>query len=141
MSTFSPRRATAVFAVLLMCFGMLIGRVIFLQTYGRQRTIRQAERQQHQIESIEARRGSVFDANGLEFVCSIQTKALFVDPKFMTEVFSQQGRSLTEMDDAVAKLAKLIDKDPFELSQLLSDRGRSRFLKVKEGIDEDTCKQ
>src|SRR4029078_1741406 len=31
-------------------------------------------------------------------------------------------------------------RDPFELSQIFSNKGTYRFLKVKEGIDEDTCK-
>ncbi len=141
MSHFSPTRAAVVFLCMLCCFCVLIGRVAYLQTYGRQRTIRQVERQQHQSQVLPARRGSVYDRNGFAMAGTVQTMTAFVDPKFMQETFSQEGRSLVEMDKAVERLAKLIDRDAFELSQLLSDRFTSRFVKVAEGLDEETCKR
>ena len=48
MPTFSPIRATAVMVVICLLFAGLVGRVAYLQTFGREQTIRRAERQQHQ---------------------------------------------------------------------------------------------
>ena len=42
------------------------------------------------------------------------------------------------MDAAIEKLANLLDKDPYQISQLLSDRSTSRYLKLAENIDSDT---
>ena len=54
-SHFSPRAAAIVFAAVLLTFIALGGRVVFLQTLGRERTILQADRQQHYTETLHAR--------------------------------------------------------------------------------------
>lgn len=139
MHTFSPRRAASIFAVLGFLLIMLICRVAYLETYGREQTIHQAERQQHQTLLLQARRGSIFDRNGFLLAGTIQTQTLFVDPKFMFEVYQQDGHSLVEMDEAIMQLSKLIDKDPLQVSQLMSDRSTNRFVKVAENLDDATC--
>src|SRR6185503_18564316 len=78
--TFSVWRTALVLVALgLLMLGM-IGRVAYLQTYGRERTIRSAERQQHQIEVLPSRRGSIFDRNGMLMSGTVQNMDLFVDP-------------------------------------------------------------
>jgi len=71
----------------------------------------------------------------------MQTSTLYVDPKFMQDSFQEDGRSLVEMDDAVDRLAKIIGKKSSELSQLLSDRAQSRYLKVVENLSDTTVEQ
>src|SRR5438045_193799 len=114
---FSSARAALVLTTICALFVLLVGRVAYLQTYGRQQTIRRAERQQHQREIIHARRGSIFDSHGSEFAGTIQTQACFADPKFMQETYQQDHHSLVEMDQAVARLASVLDKAPIEMSQ------------------------
>ena len=138
MDAFSARRAGVVFHLLGATLVALIGRVAYLQTYGRQQTVRQAERQQHQTMLLQARRGSIFDRNGFLLAGTIQTQTLFVDPKFMYEVFQQDGHSLVEMDAATMQLARLLDKQPIDLARLLADRSTNRFVKVAEDLDEST---
>ena len=138
MPTLSTSRAVTVLLVLVSMFAALIGRVMYLQTVGREHTIHRADRQQHQTETLSARRGSVYDRNGILMAGTVQTQTLYVDPKFMQDSFQEDGRSLVEMDDAVDKLATLIHKKSSELSQLLSDRSTSRYLKVAEKLDDDT---
>ncbi|HEV7301756.1 MAG TPA: penicillin-binding protein 2 [Tepidisphaeraceae bacterium] len=140
MRTFSPARAAFVIIILCSCFVALGTRVAYLQTYGRQQTIGRAERQQHQNQVLRSRRGSIFDANSMLMAGTVQTQTLYVDPKFMQQVYEGAGRSLVQMDDDVAALARLIDKEPFEISKLLSDRATSRFVKVAENLDEPTCR-
>src|SRR5947209_245677 len=141
MQGFSARRAAFVFVSICVTFVALIVRVAYLQTYGRQQTIGRADRQQHQLMRQEARRGSIFDRNGLLFACTIQTQTLFVDPKFMYEVYQQDGHSPIEMDDAVTRLARTVDKDPLQVAQLLADRSTHRFVKIAENLDETTCNE
>src|SRR2546421_3376686 len=136
---FSVSRAASVLVMLLVAFVALLGRVTYLQTEGRRQTLARAERQQHNMQILRARRGSIYDRNGIEMAGSVQQESLFVDPHFMQEVFSQDGKSLVEMDRAVTRLAHLVDKDPFTLSQLLSDRFESRYVKVADQIDDQTA--
>ena len=138
MPTFAPRRAAVILIILVGVFTLLVGRVAYLQTIGREQTIRQADRQQHQTEVLQARRGCVYDRNGILMAGTIETRTLYVDPKFMQDSFQADGRNLVEMDDAVDQLAKLIHKKSFELSQLFSDRSQSRYLKVAENLDDNT---
>jgi cell division protein FtsI/penicillin-binding protein 2 len=141
MPTFSPKRAASVLIVLVALFTLLIGRVAYLQTIGRQQTIRRADRQQHQTEILPARRGCVYDRNGILMAGTVQTSTLYVDPKFMQDSFQEDGRSLVEMDDAVDQIASFIHKKSSELSQLFSDRSESRYLKVAENLDDDTVEK
>lgn len=138
MITFSPLRAAIVMCSIGTLLLTLLGRVGYLQTYGREKTVRRAERQQHQNEILESRRGSIYDCNGMLMAGTVQSTSLFIDPKFMQEEFQANGRSLTEMDKAIEKLAHLLDKDPFEMSQLLGDRYESRYIRVADHLDERT---
>jgi cell division protein FtsI/penicillin-binding protein 2 len=139
VETFSLARARIVAVSLVAVFAVLAGRVAYLQTYGRQYTIRRAEAQQHQVRLLPFRRGCIYDCNGMELAGTTQTPTLFIDPKFLYDQFEQDGRSLVEMDRMIARLASLIDKDPFELSQLLGDRSAARYVRVANDLDERTC--
>src|SRR3954463_12965394 len=136
MPTFSPRRAAAIMVCMFCALGGMIGRVAYLQTYGRERTINSAERQQHLTEKLISRRGCIYDANGCLMAGTIQTQTLYVDPKFMQDCYQLDGKSLVQMDEDVAKLAKLLDKEPFALSKLLSEKYETRYLKLAENLDE-----
>jgi cell division protein FtsI (penicillin-binding protein 3) len=141
MRTFSPIRAGVVFVTVALLLVTLLGRVAYLQTYGRQNTIERADRQQHTKEALPARRGGIWDSTGMLMAGTIQTRTLFIDPKFMQDCFQKEGHSLLEMDEGIAQLANILDKKPFELSQLLGDRAESRFVKIAEHLDEGTCAQ
>ncbi|HEY8665958.1 MAG TPA: penicillin-binding protein 2 [Tepidisphaeraceae bacterium] len=140
MLIFSSRRAAGVMIVVGILFLALMGRVAYLQTYGRQQSGRSADRQQHLTDILLSRRGGIFDSTGCLMAGTVQSSTLFIDPKFMQESFQSEGHSLVEMDDAIAKISKLLDKDSFEISQLLSDRSESRYLKIAENVDDDVVK-
>ncbi len=135
---FSARRAAVIMLLVGGAFVALIGRVAYLQTYGRQQTIERADRQQHQSEILRARRGSIFDANGMLMAGTVQTQSLYCDPKFMQDCYQEDGKSLVMMDQDIDKLAKLIDKNPIELSELIGDKSSSRFVKIAEHLDDRT---
>jgi cell division protein FtsI/penicillin-binding protein 2 len=140
MATFSRTRAAIAVGFLCTGFVGLSTRVAYLQTYGRQQTIGRAERQQHQNQTLRSRRGSIFDANSILMAGTVQTQSLYVDPKFMQQEYQQPGRSLVQMDEDIARLASLIDKDAFEISQRIGDRASARFIKLAENLDEPTCR-
>jgi cell division protein FtsI (penicillin-binding protein 3) len=136
MQTFSTRRAGAVIAANCLIFCLLIGRVAYLQTFGRQGTFTKADNQQHQRVTLPARRGNAYDRNGLLMAGTVQHQTLFIDPHFMHEVFDADGKSQIEKDDAMMKLASLVEKDPLDLERLLADRTDARFVKVADDIDD-----
>ena len=142
MNTFSPFRAASVLIIMVCLLVGLVGRVAYLQTYGRQENIRRAERMQNWTETLRSRPGNIFDQHGIMMAGSVQTQILYMDPKFMLECYQMDGRTLDDMDDDLAKLARIVDKDPAEFSRLMSDpeRTQKRFLKVAENLDEQAVK-
>jgi cell division protein FtsI (penicillin-binding protein 3) len=142
MTAPSPARAAVVFGLIVVAFAALVGRVGYLQSFAAQKNVGRAERQQFQTEPLYARRGSVFDRNGLLMAGTVQSQSLFIDPKFMAEAFAAEGReAFLAMDDAVAALCKLIDREPFEVSQLLGDKADSRFVRIADNLDEGTIRE
>lgn len=109
----------------------LIGRVGYLQTYGREKTIRQAERQQHMTETLFARRGTIYDATGNVLAGTVQTQTLFIDPKFMFSQFIEQGLTPAQIRERIDKLAGVLEMDSTELENLLDERSESRFVKIR----------
>jgi cell division protein FtsI (penicillin-binding protein 3) len=138
----SSIRASIVFGLLGCAFAVLLGRVGYLQSWGAQQNIARAERQQFQREPLFARRGSIFDRNGMLMAGTVQSQSLFIDPKFMAQEFAAEGREpFLAMDEAVSKLCRYIDRNPHEISQLLGDRSESRFVRLADNLDERTIKE
>jgi cell division protein FtsI/penicillin-binding protein 2 len=141
MPSFSIPRAGTVLGVIVAFFVTLCGRVAWLQTYGSEQTILQADRQQHLNVPLQARRGGIFDRNGILMAGSIQTKTLFIDPKFMAEEFERTGLGEQGMNAGLNKLANLLDKDPAELRKLLQGDSTKRYVKIADDLDTDACDQ
>src|ERR1700712_2839006 len=133
----SPLRAVLVFGTVAAALLGLGGRVAYLQSKGAIKNIARAKRQQFQSEPLYARRGSVFDRNGLLMAGTVQSQSLFVDPKFMAEQFAAEGRDpYLAMDEAAAKLANAAGRDAADISKQLADRSTSRFVRVADNLDE-----
>src|SRR5277367_105741 len=139
MEHFSRTRALVVYLVIGAALAALIGRVAYLQSWGREQNIGRAERQQHQTQTLYARRGSIFDRWGMLMAGTAQEQALYIDPKFMQDSFQEPGHSLVEMDQAVAKLAQIVDQDPYEISKMLGDKYESRFVRIAGHLDDGMC--
>ena len=136
MDRFSTLRATLLLTILGVGLAGMCGRVVWLQTIARQQLVRKAERQQHRIEPLEGRRGSIFDRNGIMLAGTIQTHGVFIDPRFMLDHFQSEQRTLNDMEVALRKLAALIDRSADELADLVAQRHEARFVKVAENLDE-----
>ncbi|MGC4031019.1 MAG: penicillin-binding transpeptidase domain-containing protein [Tepidisphaeraceae bacterium] len=138
----SPARAVLVFGVIASAMVALGARVGYLQSTGSEKNSARAKRQQFQAEPLYARRGSIFDRNGLLMAGTVQAQSVFVDPKFMAEQFQAEGRDpYLAMDEAVAKLAKIIGRDAFEIQKMLSDRADSRFVRIADNLDANAVKE
>ena len=141
MPRFSVRLALVIFTLIAIALTTLVGRAGYLQTYKREKIIRSAERQQHQTETLVARRGSIFDCNGMLMAGTVQTTALFIDPKFMFEQFEAEAFTPQKIDETVRKLAYIIDLPSSELHQILDDRHESRYVKIAEHLSDEAVKE
>jgi cell division protein FtsI/penicillin-binding protein 2 len=141
MPIFFTFRAGGLLAGVFSVFVLLCGRVAYLQTYGREQTILRADRQQHQDLTLLARRGGIFDRNGILMAGTVQTQTLFIDPKFMAEEFERTGEGTQGMNAALAKLGEVIDKTTDDLRKLLADRAASCYVKIAEDLDPNASDQ
>ena len=141
MSTFAVKRAGLTVLGLGLLLVSMSARVAYLQTIGRDRTLHSAERQQHQTETLPARRGTIFDATGTVMAGTVQNQDLFVDPKFLADFYTVEGRDYLEFQRTIHKLAYLVDKRPGEICDILSTNSTKRFVKLRENLDETTVEE
>src|SRR5947207_9021344 len=134
--SFSDGRAKIVLVIIASLLVGMIGRVAYLQTYGRQKTIRWAERQQHTAIKSIARRGTILSRNGYPMAATVQTTSLYVDPSFLLQQYQHDKRNLNQMDSDLRKMCKLVDCNVDELTELIGARAESRYLKVAENLDQ-----
>ena len=139
MPRFSAFRAAVVLSIIATGIVGLMVRVAYLQTYFRQKTILRADQQQHTTRSITARRGTIFDANGHALAGTVQQQAIYIDPVFMLREYQTAPRNLNQMDMDLRKLARLIDADADELSQLIGERYEARYVRIAESRDDRTA--
>jgi cell division protein FtsI/penicillin-binding protein 2 len=92
MATFSIFRAGGLLGSIVFLLVTLCGRVAYLQTYGREQTIIRAERQQHQNIILQARRGGIFDRNGILMAGTVQTKRSSSTPSSWPTNLTATGR-------------------------------------------------
>jgi cell division protein FtsI (penicillin-binding protein 3) len=138
----SSIRASIVFGLLVCAFVVLIGRVGYLQSWGAQQNIARAERQQFQREPLYARRGSIFDRNGMLMAGTVQSQSLFIDPKFMREQFeAEELDPQVAMIGAIKKLCYLVDRDWRDVNATLTDRPDARFVRIADNLDERTMQE
>ena len=116
-------------------------RVAYLQSYGRTKSLQWAERQQFETRMIPARRGNIYDRNGVLMAGSVQTLAVYVDPVFMNKEYQKKGRNLNQRDEDLRKLAKIVEVDADKLIDALEERFDSRYAKIVENQSEQTCRQ
>ncbi len=155
MGYFSRFRAAIILVVIGLVLAALIGRVGYLQTYGRQKPVGKvdpdskrhqrsltqwADGQQHQTDTLVARRGSIYDACGNMLAGTVQTRSLYIDPRFFFEQLEEQGYTDAEVNEAVGKLAAAVELKADELAKRLKDREDSQFLRLADNLDESTCK-
>jgi len=136
MSPFSTGRAKIVLVIIASLLVAMIGRVAYLQTYGRQKTIRWAERQQHTAIKSIARRGTILSRNGYPMAATVQTTSLYVDPAFLLDQYQHDKRNLNQMDSDLRKMCKLVDANVDELTELVGARSTSHYLKIAENLDQ-----
>lgn len=135
--SFHARRAALVLSLLGVALVGLVVRVAWLQTAHATDTAPRAERQQHSTQTLHARRGSIFDRNGLMLAGTVQLSTLFVDPKFMYEQFEARGKSAFDVDLALEKIAELTQADADELVLAAGRDPDARYVPLVRGLSDE----
>ena len=104
-------------------------------------TADRAQRQQSARETLQARRGSIFDRNGLMLAGSIQLTTLYADPKFMHEQFQSKGRTLYDMDLALERVAAMVQRDAGEVSLAVGREPDKRYVPLARGLSDELVEQ
>ena len=138
MNGFSPARAGLSLGVVATLLLTLLGRVWWLETKGAHAIADRADRQQHVNETLIARRGSIFDSTGQLLAGSVQVQALFVDPKDLIDAYGSKPGGTAQLEKAIAALAKLVDREPFELLKTIGDKYPSRYFEIAKKVDDET---
>ena len=133
----SPGRLGFVLGLIAFALLGLVGRVAYLQTVHAQQTAARAERQQSATETLAARRGSIFDRNGLMLAGSMQLTTVYADPKFMHEQYQVKGRTLADMDAALEQVARLVNTDAGEVALAVGRDANKRYVPIARGVPDE----
>lgn len=127
-----PRRAALVLGALGLALVALLGRTAFLQTAGA-RAAAYAERQHDATATLDARRGSIFDARGQLLAANVTGRSAFIDPAF----FLEQNPDPADRDAVLDVLAEILLIDPRTLAATVDQRREDRFVVVAEHLADD----
>ncbi len=132
----SSRRIGLVLAFIGIAIGGLVGRVAYLQTRFASEMAGRVERQHASNATLEARRGGIFDRNGLMLAGSTLERNVFADPKFMHEQFAAKGDgSWFDFDAKLERLADRLFADPNDVALDVGSNPDKRYLTLARGID------
>ena len=130
----SSRRIGVVLALVGVALIGLVGRVAYLQTRFAAEYGDRVDRQHAGRTNVIARRGGIFDRNGLMLAGTTLERNVYADPQFMHEQF--EG-SLLDLDMAVEKLADRLFADPDRVAMKIGGEPDRRYLPLAREVDAD----
>ena len=110
----------------------VVGRTAHLQTAGGDRARSLAQSQQHARAELPARRGGIFDANGLLLAGTVPSRDVFIDPAF----YREQVGDPADADAGLDALAEILRLDPLELAQTLGRRREGRYVVLAKDVSD-----
>lgn len=125
---------------MVLALAVLGGRVAYLQTYGRAATIDRVDQQQHQVLPLQARRGSIFDRNGLLLAGTVRTSVIFADPKLLLAKFANDPKGAENLATTMARLSETLNVPLKDLHATLTSRKDTRYARLREDADENIVK-
>ncbi len=133
----SAGRIGLVLGLIAACMLGLIGRVAYLQTRFASEMGDRVERQHRSVSGLAARRGSIFDRNGLMLAGTTLERNVFADPKFLHDEFDKTGRPLTELDASLERVAERLAADPDDVAMAVTGRPNRRYVPLAREMDAD----
>jgi cell division protein FtsI (penicillin-binding protein 3) len=123
----SHRRLFAMLIVFLLLFGIIVGRMAYLQVASKSDLYQFGEQQRIRSVKLSAERGSIFDRSGQDLALSVPQQTVWADPEMVADPFK-----------AAALLAPILNMDVYALQEKLSQEGRFTYLarKVDDSVAE-----
>lgn len=128
LALYQRRMAAVVLSAVIGLFGVLLGRLVYINTALSEKLTARAERQYAGNAVIPARRGSILDANHRVVAASRQMPDVFVD-----------AARVEDIPSLASELAVRLNVSPAELANKLASRPDSRYVVVAQGVDEVTA--
>jgi len=119
-------RLVWVTCAVLVCFCVVVGKLVFLQVAGPDRYVDRARFQRLSAETLRAPRGAIFDRNGQPLVTSVERQSIWADPKFVVD---PRGTAQA--------LAPLLGRDPVGIHADLLTSGR--FVYLQRQVSDDVA--
>ena len=129
----SPARRATVLVMLSLVLLSLVGKVAYLQTTFADARAESADRQHRRTNTLQERRGSIFDRHGLMLVGSVETTSVYADPKFLHDQF--KGNTY-ELDVALERLADELKMDRSQVALAVGSEPWKRYVPLARGLSD-----
>lgn len=120
------RRAFAILGVFALLSVVFTGKILFLQVIDDDRYIARAEATRERRYPIPAKRGTIYDRNGIVLATSTETRNVYADPRFVTDITAVS-----------AKLAQHLGGSVQEYEKLIRNPSSESFVYLKRQVDMD----
>ncbi|MBR3894928.1 MAG: PASTA domain-containing protein [Clostridia bacterium] len=135
------RRASALMILAVILFGLLLVRILLLQTLGFERYQKKVIEQMTTESNVAAERGNIYDANGVMLATNVTTYRVFISPSSIAAAKSEsvQSGAPVEFDVLIAEnLSKLLG---VEYDFVYRQTTHTRYLDrtIKKEVDEGTA--
>jgi len=110
---------------LLLCFGLVVGRMFQLQVLKKEQLYRMADQQQHTQIPLVAKRGTIYDRQGNELAVSIEVDSVYADT-----------RKVPDVEKTADQLAAILQMDRGELREKLRERRSFEWIRRKISTNE-----
>ena len=111
------RRSIIVLVGIFVLFALVLGKLLFLQVFDREKYVVYGAGQRTNSQVLAADRGAILDRNGAELVISRPGRSIFVDPKLVTDASAE-----------AAVLAPILGLDPLLVESKMNGKGRFAYL-------------
>lgn len=102
------RRTFAAFGAFSVASVLFTGRVAFLQTVDSERYIARAEASRERRYPVPAKRGTIYDRNGIVLATSTETRNIYADPRFVNDITAVSVKLARHLGDTAQDYEKLI---------------------------------
>ena len=122
--------AHALIGTVMVALLVLVGRLVYINTYHGPRLIAKAHRQQRSHVPLQPRRGFIVDGRGRIIAGTMPRKSVFADPKV-----------IPNKEAAALKLSEVLQIDPGEIVPDLLAAGEHRFFVIRRGVSEEEAER
>ncbi len=145
ISTGAVRRSTVVGLLIMVLFVILLLRVLFIQTVDFDRYQSKVIDQLTTESVINAKRGNIYDSNGVLLATNITTYRIFISPRGIASFDSKNGlASGTTADNIARGLSEILGKDyNVTYDDVIKQAGYTKYLDrtIARNVDEATTEK